>query len=204
MDNLVLAIRPLLGFLSQGGYSPVLQHRFVQLTLDRGVDLRLDELDKELERWGHRFCRYADDCNVYVCSRQAGERVMASVSGFLKSRLWLEVNKSKSAMARPEERKFLGFSITNDRRQRQMRRTLSNDSSCGYEIGRCGVSLATLASRTPRSISYWLARLLWLLPNSNVLSTLDTWIRRRLRMYLWWARSGWACAKKRSLRGIKA
>ena len=74
----------------------------------------LDELDKELTRRGLRFCRYADDCNIYVRSRRAGERVMASVSRFLTKKLRLKVNEAKSAVARPEERKFLGFSISND------------------------------------------------------------------------------------------
>ena len=100
-------------------------------------NLVLDELDKELTRRGHRFCRYADDCNIYVRSQRAGERVMASVARFLTTTLRLKVNesksaahratggasslswrsglfsiaKSKSAVARPEERKFLGFSM---------------------------------------------------------------------------------------------
>src|SRR5690349_22089108 len=77
-------------------------------------NLVLDDLDKELTRRGHRFCRYADDCNIYVRSRRAGERVMASVSRFLTTKLRLTVNEAKSAVARPEERKFLGFSISND------------------------------------------------------------------------------------------
>jgi RNA-directed DNA polymerase len=78
-------------------------------------NLVLDDLDNELTRRGHRFCRYADDCNIYVRSRRAGERVIASVSRFLTNKLRLKVNEAKSAVARPEERKFLGFSITADR-----------------------------------------------------------------------------------------
>ena len=74
-------------------------------------NLVLDELDKELTRRGLRFCRYADDCNIYVRSRRAGERIKASVSRFLTNKLRLKVNEAKSAVARPEERKFLGFSI---------------------------------------------------------------------------------------------
>ena len=80
----------------------------------------LDELDKELTRRGHRFCRYADDCNIYVRSQRAGERVMASVARFLTTTLRLKVNESKSAVARPEERKFLGFSIANDGSERRI------------------------------------------------------------------------------------
>jgi group II intron reverse transcriptase/maturase len=75
-------------------------------------NLMLDGLDKELERRGHRFVRYADDCNIYVQSQRAGERVMASVEQFLTRRLKLKVNTAKSAVARPEARQFLGFSFT--------------------------------------------------------------------------------------------
>src|SRR2546428_6078489 len=83
-------------------------------------NLVLDDLDTELARRGHRFCRYADDCNIYVRSRRAGERVMASVSRFLTKKLRLTVNETKSAVARPEERKFLGFSISNDGGERRI------------------------------------------------------------------------------------
>jgi RNA-directed DNA polymerase len=75
-------------------------------------NLVLDELDRELERRGHRFVRYADDCNIYVRSERAGQRVMESVSRFITQRLKLKVNDKKSAVARPWERKFLGFSFT--------------------------------------------------------------------------------------------
>ena len=72
----------------------------------------LDELDRELERRGHRFCRYADDCNIYVRSRKSGERVMASVTQFVEQRLKLKVNTDKSAVARPWQRKFLGYTFS--------------------------------------------------------------------------------------------
>ena len=75
----------------------------------------LDDLDRELERRGLRFVRYADDCNIYVRSRRAGERVMQSVTRFLTGRLKLKVNESKSAVAQPAERTFLGFSFTSGR-----------------------------------------------------------------------------------------
>src|SRR5215203_2874121 len=81
-------------------------------------NILLDELDKELERRGHRFCRYADDCNVYVRSRSAGERVLKSLTIFLELRLRLKVNAEKSAVARPWERKFLGYSFTMQRETR--------------------------------------------------------------------------------------
>jgi RNA-directed DNA polymerase len=75
----------------------------------------LDELDRELERRKHRFVRYADDCNIYVRSQRTGQRVMNSVTGFLTRRLKLKVNEAKSAVARPVERKFLGFSFSNNK-----------------------------------------------------------------------------------------
>src|SRR5207249_3628006 len=75
-------------------------------------NLVLDELDRELERRGHRFVRYADDCNIYVRSERAGQRVMKSITQFITQKLKLKVNESKSAVARPQERKFLGFSFT--------------------------------------------------------------------------------------------
>lgn len=81
----------------------------------------LDELDLELARRGHRFCRYGDDCNIYVQSHRAGERVMASVSRFLTKKPRLKVNQTKSAVARPEERQFLGFRLSNDGSERRTR-----------------------------------------------------------------------------------
>jgi RNA-directed DNA polymerase len=75
-------------------------------------NLVFDELDRELERRGHRFVRYADDCNIYARSERAGQRVMESVTRFIANRLKLKVNDKKSAVARPQERKFLGFSFT--------------------------------------------------------------------------------------------
>src|SRR5215831_19054425 len=82
-------------------------------------NLVLDELDRELERRGHHFVRYADDCNIYVDSERAGQRVMESVTHFLTHRLKLKVNQAKSAVARPGQRKFLGFSFTNEREPRR-------------------------------------------------------------------------------------
>ena len=77
-------------------------------------NLVLDELDRELERRGHRFVRYADDCNVYVRSEQAGPRVMASLTRFIERRLKLQVNTQKSAVARPWQRSLLGFTVTEE------------------------------------------------------------------------------------------
>ena len=79
----------------------------------------LDVLDKELETRGLNFVRYADDCNIYVRSQRAGERVMASIESFLAKRLKLKINKAKSAVDRPAKRKFLGFSFTSGTRPRR-------------------------------------------------------------------------------------
>lgn len=78
-------------------------------------NILLDELDKELERRGHTFCRYADDCNIYVGTKRAAERVMASITTFLEKRFKLTVNQEKSTVARPWHRQFLGYSITHHR-----------------------------------------------------------------------------------------
>ena len=75
-------------------------------------NILLDDLDKELESRGHAFCRYADDCNIYVRSKRAGQRVLASVTQFLAKRLKLKINQTKSAVERPWNRKFLGYSKT--------------------------------------------------------------------------------------------
>src|SRR3954471_17041818 len=114
--NLVRLIRAFLksGVMEDGLVSPVEEGTPQGGPLSPLLsNLVLDDLDKELTRRGHRFCRYADDCNIYVRSRRAGERVMASLSRFLTKKLRLKVNEAKSAVARPEERKFLGFSISN-------------------------------------------------------------------------------------------
>jgi RNA-directed DNA polymerase len=79
----------------------------------------LNELDQELERRGHRFTRYAEDCNIYVRNRRAGERVMRSVTRLLTTKLKLRVNSEKSAVVRPGERKFLGFSFTNHKQPKK-------------------------------------------------------------------------------------
>jgi len=107
-------------------------------------NLVLDEFDQELTRRGHRFCRYADDCNIYVRSRRAGERVMASVCRFLTTQLRLKVNESKSAVARPAERKFLGFSISNDGSERRIPPTSAGDhwrENADHPGGRRGTAL---------------------------------------------------------------
>ena len=150
-------------------------------------NLVLDDLDKELARRGHRFCRYADDCNIYVRSHRAGERVMASVSRFLTNRLRLKVNEAKSAVARPEERKFLGFSISNDGSERRIApKALDKFKGQIRDITRRtrGFSLQQLIKELKPYIVGWRGYF-GFCQTPRVLTNLEAWIRRRLRLYLW-------------------
>src|SRR6266487_3827833 len=150
-------------------------------------NLVLDDLDKELERRGHRFCRYADDCNIYVRSRRAGERVMASVSRFLTDKLRLKVNEAKSAVARPEERKFLGFSISNDGSERHIAaKALGKFKAQIRDMTRRtrGISLPQLVKELAPYLLGWRGYF-GFCQTPRVLTNLEAWIRRRLRLYLW-------------------
>ena len=148
----------------------------------------LDELDKELERRGHKFCRYADDCNIYVRSRQAGERVMASVTEFLERQLRLKVNVEKSAVARPWERKFLGYSMT---WHKQPRLKVAKASVARlkakvraiFREGR-GRSLSQVIKDLNELLRGWL-QYFRLAEVKGVFEELDGWIRRKLRGLLW-------------------
>ncbi len=150
-------------------------------------NLMLDDLDKELERRGLCFCRYADDCNIYVRSRRAGERVMVSISWFLTDRLKLKVNEEKSAVAAPEERKFLGFSIANDGSERRI---------SPQALGKFKMRVREYTRRTRGQSLEQIVELLrpyligWrsyfgFCQTPMVLTKLEAWIRRRLRMYHW-------------------
>src|SRR6201984_2017452 len=150
-------------------------------------NLVLDELDKELPRRGLRFCCYADDCNIYVRSRRAGERVMASVSRFLTNKLKLRVNEAKSAVARPEERKFLGFSIANDGSERR----IAPKALAKFKARIRDMTHRTRGNSLPQVIEDLAPYLLgWrgyfaFCQTPRVLTHLEAWIRRRLRAYLW-------------------
>jgi RNA-directed DNA polymerase len=150
-------------------------------------NLVLDDLDKELERQGHRFCRYADDCNIYVRSHRAGQRVMASVSRFLTKKLRLKVNEAKSAVARPEERKFLGFSIANDGSERRIAPTaLAKFKAQIRDMTRRtrGISLPQMVKNLALYLLGWRGYF-GFCQTPRVLTNLEAWIRRRLRLYLW-------------------
>src|SRR5512142_1319439 len=151
-------------------------------------NLVLDDFDRELTRRGLRFCRYADDCNIYVRSRRAGERVMASACRFLTTRLQLKVNESKSAVARSGERKFLGFTISNDAEPtRQIAAKALQKFKARIRELTCrmlGVSLTQLITPLARYLIGWRGYF-GFCQTPIVLRNLDAWIRRRLRMYIW-------------------
>src|SRR5450631_1658245 len=150
-------------------------------------NLMLDDLDKELTRRGHRFCRYADDCNIYVRSQRAGERVMTSVSRFLTTSLRLKVNEAKSAVARPEERKFLGFSISNDGSERRIApKALDKFKTRIRDMTRrtLGISLQQMIKELKPYLLGWRGYF-GFCQTPQVLTNLEARIRRRLRLYLW-------------------
>ena len=150
-------------------------------------NLMLDELDRELERRGHRFVRYADDCNIYVRSRRAGERVMASIAQFLARRLKLRLNPAKSAVAVPSQRKFLGFSFTSGvPRRRIAPQAIARFKSRVRELTRRtrGVSLAQIVAELSRYLVGWRGYF-GICETPSVLRDLDRWVRRRLRSIAW-------------------
>ncbi|MBI2681952.1 MAG: group II intron reverse transcriptase/maturase [Acidobacteriales bacterium] len=170
-------------------------------------NLVLDEFDRELERRGLRFARYADDCNIYVRSQRAGERVMESLKRFLATKLKLKVNEQKSAVARPWARKFLGFSFTNagipkrriapkavDRFKERVRELTSRTR---------GVSIERMADDLTRYLRGWIGYF-GKCETPSVLLGLEQWLRRRLRSAIWkqWKRGTTRYAELRQ-RGVK-
>ena len=151
-------------------------------------NILLDDLDKELERRGHRFCRYADDCNIYVGSRRAGERVMASLSRYVQEKLKLTVNPKKSAVDRPWRRKFLGFSMTAHRECRvrvapQAVERFKEAMREKFREGRGRNLRAFLESLKPK-LRGW-ASYFSVAETRNVFEDLDQWLRRKLRCMEW-------------------
>lgn len=157
-------------------------------------NILLDDLDQELERRGHTFCRYADDCNIYVWSKRSGERVLASITRFLEKRLKLSVNQDKSAVDRPWNRKFLGYSMTRQDRPRLKVapagiKRFKDNLRRKFREGR-GCSLSRTIDNLKPILRGWanyfrLAEVRW------VMEKLDSWIRRRMRLILWrqWKRT---------------
>ena len=151
-------------------------------------NLVLDELDRELEWRQHRFVRYADDCNIYVASERAGKRVMQSVTNFIRRRLQLKVNEAKSAVARAQQRKFLGFSFTGgaEAKRRIAPKALLRCKQRVRELTRRtrGVSLKQMTTQLAEYLRGWKSYF-GFCETPSVLRALDQWIRRRLRSVIW-------------------
>jgi len=158
-------------------------------------NIMLDDLDKELEKRGHAFCRYADDCNIYVRSKRASERVLASVTRYLERRLRLKVNRTKSAADRPWKRTFLGYSMTSHRRPRLKVAPASSERLKGtlrqrLREGR-GRNLRRFIQQELAPLMRGWVRYFRLAEVKGVFEELDSWLRRKLRCILWrqWKRS---------------
>jgi len=150
-------------------------------------NILLDELDQELERRGHKFCRYADDCNIYVRSERSGKRVMETIEGFLWKELKLKVNRQKSAVARPQERQFLGFSFTSNRwlKIKLADKALKKVKHRIKKVTRRsrGISLLQVVKELNAYLRGWLGYFR-LIETPTIIRDLDSWIRRRLRCYV--------------------
>jgi len=160
-------------------------------------NLVLDELDRELERRGHRFVRYADDCNIYVRSARAGPRVMKSITRFITQKLKLKVNETKSAVARPQERKFLGFSFTAGPKIKRViaPQALDRFKHRIREITRRAKSVSTkttIEELTPYMRGW--RNYFGFCETPPVLISLTGWVRRRLRA-AWWRQ--WKTRRRR-------
>jgi RNA-directed DNA polymerase len=169
-------------------------------------NILLDELDKELEKRGHAFCRFADDCNVYVQSRRAAERVMASMTQFLEGRLKLKVNVAKSAVDRPWNRTFLGYSMTWHKNPRiKVAASSVERLKAGlrqiFRRGR-GKSLLQVIEESRPKLRGWIAYFR-IAEVQGIFEDLDGWIRRKLRCILWrqWKRT-YTRARKLMQRGL--
>jgi RNA-directed DNA polymerase len=177
-----LVSQPTMGTPQGGPLSPLLSN------------ILLDDLDKELERRGHQFCRYADDVNVYVGSRRAGQRVLDSIEKFLNRRLRLRVNRQKSAVDRPWKRVFLGYSMTFHKRPRlkvasSSVKRLKMALKRAFRQGR-GRNLGKLVENLTPTLRGWI-NYFRMSEVKGVFEELDGWIRRRLRCIIWrqWKRS---------------
>ncbi len=149
----------------------------------------LDDLDRELERRGHAFCRYADDCNVYVKSKRAGQRVLKSIAKFVEKKLKLRVNRDKSAVARPHRRKFLGYSFTWHKRPRirvpkESIKRLRAYLKTIFRRG-AGRNLRKFISEDLNPVYRGWINYFRLAEVKTFAEDMDKWIRRRLRLILW-------------------
>jgi RNA-directed DNA polymerase len=151
-------------------------------------NILLTDLDRELERRGHRFCRYADDCNIYVGSETAGRRAMDSITNYLERKLALRVNREKSAVARPWKRKFLGYSFT---WHKQVRLKIADSSVMRLKdkvreivVGNASRNLGAAISELNPVLRGWTSYFR-LIEVKRVLEDLDSWVRRKLRCLIW-------------------
>jgi len=149
-------------------------------------NIMLDELDKELERRGHSFVRYADDCNIYVKTERAGQRVMESIKNFLTKKLKLKVNEKKSAVGKPHERKFLGFSFT---RGKELKRRIAPAALKRFkerirELTGKGGSIHQTVKKLAKYLTGWRGYF-GFCQTPSVLQGLESWTRRRLRSIIW-------------------
>jgi RNA-directed DNA polymerase len=161
-----------LGMPQGGNLSPLLSN------------ILLDELDKELEKRGHKFCRYADDCNIYVKSQEAGNGVLKSITEFLATRLKLKVNETKSAVAHVIKRKFLGYSFRVDSELKVANQSLVKFKNRIRELTsrNRGRKLEHVIKELNQYLNGWISYFR-LSANISVFKELDSWIRRRLRCY---------------------
>lgn len=153
------------------------------------ANILLDDLDKELEKRGHKFCRYADDSNIFVKSKRAGQRVMESITSFLEKKLKLKVNKEKSAVDRPTRRKFLGFTFytakggydvrIHPKSIKRIRDKIRQITSRSYSIN-MEFRIKRLNQITTGWVNYFS-----IAKAKSIMQGLDEWIRRRLRMCIW-------------------
>jgi RNA-directed DNA polymerase len=146
------------------------------------ANLLLDDLDRELARRGHTFCRYADDCNIYVCSQAAGERVLASITAFLEDKLRLRVNREKSAVAQVSERKFLGYRLLADGTLVIAPKSIQRAKERIRQITRRnrGVSFERMISELNLFTTGWVTYFRYA-KAKGILRELDSWLRRKLR-----------------------
>lgn len=153
------------------------------------ANILLDDLDKEIERRGHKFCRYADDCNIYIKSERAGQRVMQSIANFLEKKLKLKVNEEKSAVDRPTRRKFLGFTLYTTKQGydirihpksiKRLKNKVKEITSRSYSI-----SIEERIKRLNQATIGWV-NYFSMAKAKAIMQSLDEWIRRRLRMCIW-------------------
>jgi RNA-directed DNA polymerase len=169
------------------------------------ANIMLDELDKELEKRGHKACRYADDCNIYVKSLRAGERVMRSIGKYIENELKLKINRNKSAVDRPSKRKFLGFSfyqikekVRNYIPQKPIQRFKKKVKEITARSK--GIDMQTRQDRLNWLITGWV-NYFRIADMKGIATKLDKWIRRRIRMCYWkqWKKVGTRYANLKKL-----